>query len=370
MLADAADNVTVNTKFVVPELPSLAAAGAASVNVGTVSSLVIVPVAIPVPAIVAFAGTINPSTGDLGVLVPLEHAMLAHGVPDHERTRTFARYSLIGALSMAGGSLAAAAPDLVELAGIDRLSAFKLMFYAYAVLGLLSVGLYRLLPHARMDEARPSAPLGPSRKVVYKLAALFSLDAFAGGFVVQSLIAYWFYTRFGLGLDALGWIFFGVQILSGLSLLLAARAARFDTPLDGVFANVRDPDGFERDTVLSRRLGYRGRKLIHPSQIEPCNRLYRPSEAELDYYARVLAAFDQAVAQGSASTTVDGRMIDMAMANAARRLARRRIAMAAPSSGADAVSRAELQQASRTSCGPRAKSSARNSRSRIARRLR
>ena len=102
--------------------------------------------------------------------------------------------------------------------------------------------------------------------------------------------------------------------------LMAARAARFDTPLDGVFANVRDPDGFERDTAVSRRLGYRGRKLIHPSQIEPCNRLYRPSNAEIDYYARVLEAFDQAVAQGSASTTVDGKMIDVAMANAARRV--------------------------------------------------
>ncbi len=102
--------------------------------------------------------------------------------------------------------------------------------------------------------------------------------------------------------------------------LIAARAARFDTPLDGVFADVRDADGFARDTALSRRLGYRGRKLIHPSQIEPCNRLYAPSEAELDYYARVLAAFDQALAQGSAATTVDGRMIDVAMANAARRM--------------------------------------------------
>src|SRR5215471_5892636 len=89
---------------------------------------------------------------------------------------------------------------------------------------------------------------------------------------------------------------------------------------DGVFANVRDAEGFERDTALSRRLGYRGRKLIHPTQIEPCNRLYRPSAAELDYYARVLAAFDQALARGSASTTVDGRMIDAAMANAARRV--------------------------------------------------
>jgi citrate lyase subunit beta/citryl-CoA lyase len=101
--------------------------------------------------------------------------------------------------------------------------------------------------------------------------------------------------------------------------LMCARAARFDTPLDGVFANVRDAAGFEQDTALSRRLGYRGRKLIHPSQIEPCNRLYAPSQKELDYYARVIEAFDRALAQGSASTTVDGRMIDVAMANAARR---------------------------------------------------
>jgi citrate lyase subunit beta/citryl-CoA lyase len=117
------------------------------------------------------------------------------------------------------------------------------------------------------------------------------------------------------------WSIDGPEMLHARShTLLAARAARFDTPLDGVFANVRDAEGFERDTALSRRLGYRGRKLIHPSQIEPCNRLYHPSEAELDYYARVLEALDRAVAQGSASTTVDGRMIDVAMANAARRV--------------------------------------------------
>ena len=102
--------------------------------------------------------------------------------------------------------------------------------------------------------------------------------------------------------------------------LLAARAARIESPLDGVYANVRDPDGFEKDTTLSRRIGYRGRKLIHPSQIEPCNRLYMPSQAELDYYARVLEAFDAAVKQGSASTTVDGKMIDEAMAKMARRV--------------------------------------------------
>ncbi len=102
--------------------------------------------------------------------------------------------------------------------------------------------------------------------------------------------------------------------------LVAARAAGFDTPLDGVYADIRDTEGFERDTALSRRLGYRGRKLIHPSQIEPCNRLYRPTAAELDYYARVLEAFDKALAAGRASTTVDGKMIDVAMAQAARRV--------------------------------------------------
>src|SRR5262245_16845908 len=75
--------------------------------------------------LIAFVGTINPSTGDLGVLVPIEHAMLAQGAADTDRTRTFARYSLIGALSMATGSLAAAAPDLLVGAGVGRLAAFK-----------------------------------------------------------------------------------------------------------------------------------------------------------------------------------------------------------------------------------------------------
>ena len=176
-------------------------------------------------AIVAFVGTVNPSTGDLGVLVPLEHAMLAHGVPDQERTRTFARYSLIGALSMAAGSLAAALPDFIVLGGINRLSAFKLMFYAYAALGLVSVVLYRRLPHVVMAE-RTSAPLGPSRGVVYKLAALFSLDAFAGGFVVQSLLALWLFERFDMSLSAASLFFFWSSTLSAFSYPVAAWLAK------------------------------------------------------------------------------------------------------------------------------------------------
>jgi MFS family permease len=192
-----------------------------------------------VMAIVAFVGTINPSTGDLGVLVPLEHAMLAQEAPDEERTRTFARYSLIGALSMAAGSLAAAFPDFMAFADIGRVSAFKIMFYAYAAFGLLCAALYRRLPHARMNEARPNAPLGPSRGVVYKLAALFSLDAFAGGFVVQSLLALWLFERFDLSLTAASLFFFWTSTLSAFSYPVAAwLSKRFGLVNTMVFTHI------------------------------------------------------------------------------------------------------------------------------------
>jgi MFS family permease len=171
---------------------------------------------------VAFVGTINPSTGDIGVLVPIEHAMLAHSVPAHDRTSTFARYSLIGALSMAAGALASALPDWLTLADISKVSAFRLMFFAYAVLGLVSAALYRRLPHAHMDDTPSHAPLGPSRGVVYKLAALFSLDAFAGGFVVQSLLALWLFERFDLSLTTASLFFFWSGVLSAFSYPVAA----------------------------------------------------------------------------------------------------------------------------------------------------
>jgi citrate lyase subunit beta/citryl-CoA lyase len=103
-------------------------------------------------------------------------------------------------------------------------------------------------------------------------------------------------------------------------MLLAARAAGVQCPLDGVFTDIRDHEGFEHDTALSRRLGYRGRMLIHPDQIEATNRLYSRTSSEIDYCMRVVSAFQAAVARGEASTTVDGRMIDEAMAVAARKV--------------------------------------------------
>ncbi len=176
--------------------------------------------------LVAFFGTINPSTGDTGILVPLEHAMLAQGVADRERTRAFARYSLIGALAGAAGALAAATPDLLARAGIETLIAFKLMFLAYGALGLVGAAFYRRLPHVAMREAAASTPLGPSRRVVYRLAALFSVDSFAGGLAVQSLLALWLFERFDLSLSAASLFFFWSSTLSAFSYPVAAWLSR------------------------------------------------------------------------------------------------------------------------------------------------
>jgi len=175
-------------------------------------------------AVVAFIGTMNPSAGDIGMLVPLEHAMLARAVADEARTRTFARYSLIGALASAVGALAAATLDLLVSAGMTRIGAFRAMFYLYAACGLASAALYRRLPHAQGDAAR-SAALGPSRGVVYKLAALFSLDAFAGGFAVQALVALWLFVRFDLSIATASVFFFWATLLGAFSLPVAAWLA-------------------------------------------------------------------------------------------------------------------------------------------------
>ena len=174
--------------------------------------------------VVAFVGTINPQAGDAGILVPLEHAMLARSVADDDRTRAFARYSLTGALATAAGSLMAATPDLLVAAGFGRLASFEAMFYAYAALGLLGAVLYRRLPHAQAEQ-KASTPLGPSRRTVYKLAALFSLDSFAGGLVVQSLLALWLFQRFDLSLSAASLFFFWTSVLTAFSYPIAARLA-------------------------------------------------------------------------------------------------------------------------------------------------
>jgi citrate lyase subunit beta/citryl-CoA lyase len=102
--------------------------------------------------------------------------------------------------------------------------------------------------------------------------------------------------------------------------LLAARAAGVEHVLDGAFSNVRDAEALCIDCEASRRLGYRGRSVIHPEQMDTVNRVFRPTDAELDYYRRVVEAFDAAVARGSAATTVDGKLVDYAMVGTAKRV--------------------------------------------------
>jgi citrate lyase subunit beta/citryl-CoA lyase len=102
--------------------------------------------------------------------------------------------------------------------------------------------------------------------------------------------------------------------------LTSARAAGFECPLDGVFSNVKDPEGFRSDTQLSRRLGFRGRTVIHPNQIEDANLIYTPTVAQIEYYTRVVQAYQEALTRGVASTTVDGKLVDLAMSKTAQRL--------------------------------------------------
>src|SRR5256885_760737 len=178
--------------------------------------------------VVAFVGTLNPSAGDVSVFLPLEHARLADAARGDARTALFARYSVLGALAAALGALASAVPPWLERhAGVATLDALRAMFVLYALLGVGVGWLYRALPATRTDgtPAPPSA-LGPSRPIVLRLAALFSVDAFAGGLVVNALLALWLFERFGLSLAQAGVFFFWAGVLSAASQLAAPWVAR------------------------------------------------------------------------------------------------------------------------------------------------
>ena len=177
-------------------------------------------------AVVAFVGTLNPSSGDVSVFLPLEHARLAHAADRDQRTRLFARYSLTGAICAALGSLVAAVPELLSRSGMETLAAMRIMFGAYACAGVLIWLLYRKLPGSDQVVSQPTAGLGKSRPIVVKLAMLFSVDAFAGGLLVQSLLALWLFKRFDLSLAAAGSFFFWAGLLMALSQLAAPWIAR------------------------------------------------------------------------------------------------------------------------------------------------
>jgi MFS family permease len=177
--------------------------------------------------LIAAVGVLNPSSGDVTAFAPLEHSMLTRSVTPQSRTALFARYSLVGSLVGALGAQSAGIPALASAwFSLDIQAAVQLMFLVYAGLGATSLILYRSLSPAIETPAAERAPLRKSRKTVYALAALFSLDAFGGGFAVQSLIALWLFHRFELSLVAAGTIFFWTSILAAFSYLVAARIAR------------------------------------------------------------------------------------------------------------------------------------------------
>ena len=176
--------------------------------------------------LVAFAGTINPSSGSVSIFAPLEQTMLSRASGDERRTATFARYSLVGALAGAVGALAAAVPDALAPLGFEQLQAIRLMFVFYAVLGVLGAALYRRVPPRPPAADAPIAALGPSKAIVVRMALLFSVDSFGSGFVVQSLLALWLFERFDLSLAAAGLFFFWSGVLAAFSFPVAAWLAR------------------------------------------------------------------------------------------------------------------------------------------------
>ena len=164
----------------------------------------------------AMVGNLAVGTGETGPFLTLEQVAVTRATPRERLTTTLSFYNLAGyaASALGAGAVGYAGPSP------------RLLFSVFLLGGLVQMGAYALMrpDPGRSVVARHATPM-PSRRLIHRLAALFALDSLAGGFVLQSLIAYWLYTRFGMGLAALGWTFFGAQVLSGLSLLLAARLA-------------------------------------------------------------------------------------------------------------------------------------------------
>jgi len=186
--------------------------------------------------VVAFIGTLNPSAGDVSLFLPLEQAALAETVTTRDLTRVFAIYNVAGALAGAFGALFSGLPTLVAARlDVSTTAAQRCVFIVYSAIALIAAVMYRSL--AVGVEAEPSAiragSLSKSRGIVMRLAAVFSLDAFSGGLIVQSLLALWLFRRFGMSVEAAGMFFFASNLLGSMSQFvssaLAARIGRIRT---------------------------------------------------------------------------------------------------------------------------------------------
>jgi MFS family permease len=187
--------------------------------------------------ITAILGVISPSGYEIGPFLAIEQASLSHILPDEKRTQVFAWYNLVGSFATALGSVTAGSlAQALQDSGVTPLGSYRMIVLGYAVMGL-AIGLLFTQLSAAIEVPRvPNRPgddswfkgflgLRHSKGIVLKLSALFSMDAFAGGFVLQSIMAYWFHIRFGVQPALLGSIFFGANILAGVSALAAAWVA-------------------------------------------------------------------------------------------------------------------------------------------------
>jgi MFS family permease len=185
----------------------------------------------------ATVGVISPSGGEVGPFLAIEQAALAQEIPAERRTAVFAWYGLAGSLATAAGALAGGTlAGALQARGVSLLASYRAVIAGYAVLGAVLLVLFSRLSATAEAPARvtraatswlsPDLGLHRSRGVVLRLAGLFSVDAFAGGLVVQSFVAWWFHRRFGATPAALGGIFFGANVLAGFSALAAAGIAR------------------------------------------------------------------------------------------------------------------------------------------------
>ena len=177
--------------------------------------------------VIAFVGTMNPTSGDASIFVPLEQTVLTQTIEPRRRTALFARYSVIGSGAAALGVLAAALPDFMTMwTGCTRMGAMQLMFGLYAALGLVAVLVYRpLSPQVEMADQAPKAPLQQSKLLVYGMAALFGIDSFGTGFLVQSLLALWLYQAFHVSVTTAAAILFWSSLCSAFSYLVAVPIA-------------------------------------------------------------------------------------------------------------------------------------------------
>jgi MFS family permease len=179
-------------------------------------------------ALAAIFGTISPSGKEVGPFLSIEQAILPETTQDQHRTTVFSAYNLIGSVSGAVGALAVGLPSLFS---ISQITGYRFLVWGYVICAVVMMVVFGLLSPAiekkpKTVSQKRAISVQRSRKVVAKLAGLFAVDAFAGGFIVQSIVAYWFYLRYETDLNTLGGIFFGTNLLAALSFLAAPAIAR------------------------------------------------------------------------------------------------------------------------------------------------